>query len=648
MDIYTLPFSAQEIEEKLNRVDTNTNDITILFNTINTHPTKEDHSKYFIIDNKGYIALKPEYRGAECVYGLSNNEINYSISDNGLKVPGSLNYTLPECLYIPEYIESINVQGIQPRAFANNLAIKTIILHNNITKLSDYLFFGANNLRNIYNTEQIIAVGKGCIAYTLVSSLSLPNLVDGPDDNPNIAKTAFQYASYLQEIDIGKNITKLPDRAFAECISLTTVYGGDAIVLLGQLCFASTRSLKQLNFLNKNTKLGNQAFYNSRISFADWSEDQLITTVKYEYDSKGNPKIANNGVFASPIADNKNYWSNVQLNCTSYESPIYIQFNQLDSRWSNTFLGQTNNTHNTSCGTFSVMHIHSILSQQYYDSPKAFVDELYTNENTRKFVDASLWPNGKSYWLGNFSNTILFFEALGYNYEVLTDYGLTNSEFTSEKYQKMCNALSRGALVFTSCTRSDYQLKGVGSPHQHNSGHVVALYGIHVDKSTQTAEVCVLDSMGKPGEYGDVSLNNMNLCTYTMPYYNFTGPCPGCIIINPIHSQYFDISSEGLISLKSQYRGTGDKNYTYSISNNGYGVKGSSNDSLPSHLYIPTRINGQRVTGFQPGTFINNGKVTNITYNVVNGVELINIPNTIKEEYMEKIEITINEEGADV
>ena len=43
------------------------------------------------------------------------------------------------------------------------------------------------------------------------------------------------------------------------------------------------------------------------------------------------------------------------------------------------------------------------------------------------------------------------------------------------------------------------------------------------------------------------------------------------------YEQYFDIDEDGLVSLKPKYRGEGNTNYEYSVSDNGANVVGSKN-----------------------------------------------------------------------
>lgn len=72
-----------------------------------------------------------------------------------------------------------------------------------------------------------------------------------------------------------------------------------------------------------------------------------------------------------------------------------------------------------------------------------------------------------------------------------------------------------------------------------------------------------------------------------------------------LYTEYFDITDEGVVSLKPEYRGavSTEVDGDASVSDGGVGVVGSKNARLPKHLIIPDVINGIKVTGIAPGAF---------------------------------------------
>lgn len=434
-----------------------------------------NHSQYFEIDSKGLIALKSQYRGLECTYKIQSDEKNYSISDRGSNIVGSLNYLLPEHLYIPKTVNNKEVSGLQPRAFANNLQLKEITLHQNIKTLPLGVFYGANQLHHIYHTNEIKTIEEKCIAYTSLYNLDLSNLSSS-------SESALADATYLQSINIGPSIKKLSKLMFNNCISLTRVEGGDAVQQIETGCFAATRVLQDLPLLNngENIEFGNKSFLNSLIN-PDESDSYTNTPLQIE------PGIY---IHYTPLT----------------------QLNQLDTKWALAEVGQTTLNYNAGCGYFSTMHIHSMLNKKYYLHPQEFIDELYSNPNTKIYVDNDVNK------ISHFAQMKEFLPKMNYITEVLTNY----EELTSEKYKKLCWALAEGALALTTCsTVSD-----------ENTGHYVVLYGIKIDNNNK-AQMYILDSVTEPTQYNIVNHKANDLYTYIMPYENFTGPKPGCIIIYP-------------------------------------------------------------------------------------------------------------------
>ncbi len=92
------------------------------------------------------------------------------------------------------------------------------------------------------------------------------------------------------------------------------------------------------------------------------------------------------------------------------------------------------------------------------------------------------------------------------------------------------------------------------------------------------------------------------------------------------HEQYFEISADGLLALKPEYRGAFDlklddedaskitaDNCPYAISDMGVGVAGSKNHELPEELIIPSTVNGITTTISRTAAFAYNQRIRKIT-----------------------------------
>ena len=76
---------------------------------------------------------------------------------------------------------------------------------------------------------------------------------------------------------------------------------------------------------------------------------------------------------------------------------------------------------------------------------------------------------------------------------------------------------------------------------------------------------------------------------------------------------YFDITDDGMISLKPEYRGACTKSeFTYGVSDNGIKVNGSKNSELPESIVIPEIVNEIAVTALAPAMFAWNNAVKSI------------------------------------
>lgn len=86
---------------------------------------------------------------------------------------------------------------------------------------------------------------------------------------------------------------------------------------------------------------------------------------------------------------------------------------------------------------------------------------------------------------------------------------------------------------------------------------------------------------------------------------------------------YFDITDDGVVSLKPAYRGacaSAKADYQYGLSDNGVNVDGSRNAELPDEIVIPEIINGIAVKALAKAMFMGNRRIKRLV-----------IPNWIKE-----------------
>lgn len=106
----------------------------------------------------------------------------------------------------------------------------------------------------------------------------------------------------------------------------------------------------------------------------------------------------------------------------------------------------------------------------------------------------------------------------------------------------------------------------------------------------------------------------------------------------PTDEIYFDITDDGLISLKPEYRGVGNTSHPYSISDTGLGNTGSNSDKLPERVVIPESVRGIKVTGYQDGMFCQNHRIKELVLS--NDVKILPSGFCRAAKYLESIENT--------
>lgn len=446
-------------------------------NELFAYALKEDlepataEEKYFDIDYDGIVSLKAAYRGhpAKTTYP-------YAISDNGVGVDGSLIHELPEKIVIPDVINGTAVSGFQSGMFYRNERVKEITIPDAVEKLPEYFCREAVNLKAIHNTEHITKLGTMFMAYTRVKKAMFPNLKE-------VANTAFGAASFLCSVDIGNNITEIPTQMFQQCPKLSLVNGGGKVTTIGDKAFHTTENLKNLPFLSQVTSIGASAFFQSRIQF-DWSSIEGKCTF---------------GKYATPVIDNTtDYWSGVEYEpCTNRLVTIMSQSNAL---WKAETFGDSGITYNEGCAVFCCLHIHSALSGKAYNHPDEFAEEL-------RAIDPDLVTEAKHPSV--FTNVAPLFNALGYKTTVYQD------AITQETYQAICNALARGAYVYTQ----------VSTANNENSGHTAVLYGIN-----GIGEVLILNSSVTFEKFRATGITD-EVHLSRMPYQNLSGPSSNIVIV---------------------------------------------------------------------------------------------------------------------
>ena len=422
---------------------------------INNATNAPTDTKYFVIDENGIIALKPEYRGCP-----ADETCPSSISDQGVGVEGSKIHDLPKRIVIPEVVNGVAVMGLSDGMFYHHRAVEEIVLPSTVTVIPTLFCRGTYGLKSIKNTEHIKSIKTKAFMDCRIEEALFPGLEAAE------AQT-FTQCPYLHIADIG-NLVEVPAVMFGNCSKLETVRGGANVATIAQNAFMGTMSLKNVAFLSvaNVANIGKNAFFNSRIQF-DWAKLTGCT-----FDTNATPVTDNTTDYWSKIIGNRHY--------TPCENRLITLLHQMHPLWTNEPLpGPSGKTWGAGCGTFCVIHILSAFTGKKYATPQEFEAEFD--------FDLEAHTTEKA---------VALYERLGYS--VTSHTGV----LTEAAFRDVLDALAAGAYVHISQSTST----------NVDAGHAVIAYGVN-----ELGELMIADSAplaNRVGVYNEnftyqISMQNM-------------------------------------------------------------------------------------------------------------------------------------------
>ena len=185
--------------------------------------------------------------------------VNYNAT-NCTSMGGSVWYNCP---LLTTLIIGENVTNIPEEAFEYCSSLTEITIPNSVTSIGEYAFRGCSGLRSVnFNATNCTYMGSSNMGSPFYSCTSLSTLNIG-ENVTNIPNYAFAGCSDLTgTLIIPDSVLSIGNYAFVGCSGLTSSIIGSSVTSIGELAFFGCSGLTTVTIPNSVTSIGRSAFQN--------------------------------------------------------------------------------------------------------------------------------------------------------------------------------------------------------------------------------------------------------------------------------------------------------------------------------------------------------------------------------------------------
>ena len=237
----------------------------------------------FTVENTAIIVpdvpLKYGYSGVWQDYelgagNLTINAVYTEIPDNGLKFTLSADksfYSVTgysgsfERVVIPDTYNGLRVTAVSDGLFTGDENLREVVLPESIDEIGNDAFAGCVNLQSVTIPDSIRTIGDG--AFSGCSSLTSADLGGMLE---TLGARAFEGCTSLQSVEFGENLATVGEFAFDGCSSLVSAYLPNSVSSLGTGAFRNNTSLQYVNIPSGISSI-------PRIAFQNCSSLQYVT-----------------------------------------------------------------------------------------------------------------------------------------------------------------------------------------------------------------------------------------------------------------------------------------------------------------------------------------------------------------------------------
>lgn len=242
-------------------------DIPLLFSQSVSHGVEidwGDGSEFETVEGEGLVTTSHQYTsdnavytiavkamdGCEIVYGDRDTERNIFGGDTG-------RYNFVFMSYVKSIIIPENITTISNYAFLYSTTLQSIIIPEGVTSIGKYAFINCYNLKFLIIPNSIINIEE----YSFANCFALQTLIL-PECLANIGTYAFYSCYILKFLTIPEDITTIPDRTFCYANLIQNLIIPSKVINIGAYAFGNCIELKSITFLEGFVRIGEGAFTN--------------------------------------------------------------------------------------------------------------------------------------------------------------------------------------------------------------------------------------------------------------------------------------------------------------------------------------------------------------------------------------------------
>ena len=213
-------------------------------------------------------------------------------------------YAFSNCNNLSEIAIPNSVTSIGSSAFYNCSGLTSVTIPNSVTSIGEYAFENCSGLTSVTIGNSVNSIGNSAFSYC--SGLTTINF--NATNCASMGESSGYYAVFggctsLSTLNIGENVTNIPEYAFYGCSGLTTVTIPNSVTSIGDYAFYNCSGLTSVTLPNSVTTIGRGAFY-------------MVKNIVYQGTAEGSPwgALTLNGI----IDDVFIYSDAAKTNLTAY------------------------------------------------------------------------------------------------------------------------------------------------------------------------------------------------------------------------------------------------------------------------------------------------------------------------------------------